>query len=204
MPALPIAGVILCGGQSKRMGRVNKASLLLAGKPLLQHVIDRVSPQVERLLLSVESDNPGLAFSDLEQVADLRPGHNGPLGGLLSALECVAPRYDWLLLVPCDAPFLPRDLGERLLRRVLDAGRSGCAVRYDGVVQPTFSIWNRRLIPRLRTAVLEQGQAGFRKFLDTDPESLLDWEVMEPSPFFNVNDAAALAEAERVLSSENT
>jgi len=205
-PGLPLAGVILCGGQSRRMGRVPKATLALDGMPLLAHVIERVAPQVQELVLSVESDSPELADFGLEQVADPRPGHGGPLGGLLSSLQFTAVRHEWLLLVPCDAPFLPPDLGERLYQQAVSSGRAGCVIRYGGEVQPTFSLWNRSLLPDLEAAVLERGMSGFKQYLASAPQALLDWERPEapfaqPSPFFNINDPAGLAEAERWSSS---
>lgn len=202
----PMAGVILTGGQSRRMGRVAKATVPLAGKPLLQHVIERVAPQVQRLVLSVERYSPELAGFNLEQVADPRPGHAGPLGGLLSALELIAGQTEWLLLVPCDAPFLPPDLGRRLQQTAMDSGRAGCVIRYGGEVQPTFSVWNRSLLPSLQQAVFEHGLAGFKQYLYSAPQALMDWDLSEsksldPPPFFNINDPAALKEAEHWLSS---
>jgi len=209
MPGLPIAGVILCGGQSRRMGRVPKATMALTGRPLLAHVIDRVKPQVQELVLSVESHSQELAGFGLEQVTDPTPGHGGPLGGLLSALRFTAPRHEWLLLAPCDAPFLPLDLGERLHQLALSSGRAGCVIRLGGEVQPTFSIWNRSLLPDLESAVLGQGKSGFKQYLDSAPLALLDWQQraahsMEPPPFFNINDPAALEEAEQMCSSQST
>lgn len=205
-PDHPMTGVILTGGQSRRMGRVAKATVPLAGKPLLQHVIDRVAPQVQRLVLSVERYSPELADFGLEQVADPRPGHAGPLGGLLSALEFTAQQTEWLLLVPCDAPFLPPDLGQRLHQTALDSGRAGCVIRYRGEVQPTFSVWHCSLLPSLQEAVFEHGLAGFKQYLESAPQASMDWDLpelksLEPSPFFNINDPAALREAENWLSS---
>ena len=205
-PDHPMTGVVLSGGQSRRMGRMAKATVPLAGKPLLQHVIDRVAPQVQRLVLSVERYSPDLADFGIEQVADPKPGHAGPLGGLLSALKFTARQHEWLLLVPCDAPFLPLDLGQRLQQAALESGRAGCVVRYDGEIQPTFSVWNRSLLPSLEEAIFEHGLAGFKQYLDSAPQASLDWGMGEPNPtepppFFNINDSAALEEAERWLSS---
>jgi molybdopterin-guanine dinucleotide biosynthesis protein A len=186
------------------MGGLVKANLPLAGTTLLRHVIDRVAPQVGRLVLSVAAAAPEFEYTGLEQVVDPRPGHNGPLGGLLSALQWISGSYEWLLLVPCDAPFLPRNLGERLHRQALETGRAGCVARYEGVVQPTFSIWNCSLLPRLSESVMDRGVAGFKPFLEAEPQAILDWEVTEPSPFFNVNDAPALEKAECLLGSKET
>jgi len=106
---------------------------------------------------------------------------------------------NWMLLVPCDAPFLPLELAERLLICALDDDQAGCVVRYDAEVQPTFSLWHRRLLPRLKAAVLEEGMAGFKQFLRDTPVAVLDWESSELSPFFNINDPESLAEAARLL-----
>ena len=81
----------------------------------------------------------------------------------------------------------------------LDGNQAGCAVRYVSEIQPTFSLWHRRLLPRLEEAVLEQGMAGFKQFLQDIPAATLDWETSDLSPFFNINDPDALVEAARLL-----
>jgi len=202
MPEGSIAGVLLSGGRSRRMGGGMKAHKLLAGKPLISHVIDRIEPQVSRLVLSVESVSEQFAPYGLEQVADPEPGGRGPLGGLLSALQNMEPSCDWLLLVPCDAPFLPGDLAVRLQQCAVETGQAGCVVRYQGEVQPTFSIWHRSLLPVLESAVLNKGMGGFKQFLDSKPLAILDWEASDISPFFNINDSGALAEAYRMIKQE--
>ena len=194
-----LAGVILAGGRSRRMGGGFKALAPLGGKPLIRHVIDRLKPQVQSLVLSVEKHVPDLEAFGLPQVEDPAPGSRGPLGGLLSAMANMEMDCDWMLLAPCDAPFLPLDLAERLLNCALDDDQAGCVVRYDAEIQPTFSIWNRRLLPRLEEAVLEEGMAGFKQFLRDTPVAALDWESSDLSPFFNINDPDALAEAACLL-----
>jgi molybdopterin-guanine dinucleotide biosynthesis protein A len=72
-------------------------------------------------------------------------------------------------------------------------------VRSDSEIQPTFSLWHRRLLPRLEEAVLEEGMAGFKQFLRDTPVAILDWKSSVPSPFFNINDPDALLEAARLL-----
>jgi len=199
MPDGAVAGVILTGGRSTRMGGVIKAQQILGEQSLIQHVIDRMKPQVERLVLSVEVMTTEFAPYGLQQLADPEPGSNGPLGGLLSALSILDERHDWLLLAPCDAPFLPLDLGQKLKRQAVEMEAPGCIVRYQSEVQPTFSIWNRSLLPVLRSAVLEQGMGGFKQFLRVHDLAVLDWDESDISPFFNINDPGALAEAKRMI-----
>jgi molybdopterin-guanine dinucleotide biosynthesis protein A len=194
-----LAGVILAGGRSRRMGGGFKALAPLGGKPLIRHVIDRLLPQVRSLVLSVEKHVPDFEVFGLPQVEDPSPGSRGPLGGLLSALANMEVGCDWMLLVPCDAPFLPFELAQRLLGCALGDEQVGCVVRYDSEIQPTFSLWHRRLLPRLEEAVLEEGMAGFKQFLRDTPVAILEWEPSDPSPFFNINDPDALLEAARLL-----
>ena len=194
-----LAGVILTGGRSRRMGGGFKALALLGGKPLIRHVIDRLRPQVRSLVLSVEKHVPDFEAFGLPQVEDPTPGSRGPLGGLLSALTNMEMGCDWMLLAPCDAPFLPLELAQRLLNCALDDDQAGCVVRYDSEIQPTFSIWHRRLLPRLEEAVLEEVMAGFKQFLRDTPVAVLDWEPSDLSPFFNINDPDALVEAAHLL-----
>jgi len=199
MPDSSIAGVILAGGRSRRMGSVAKAHEMLGTKPLIQHVIDRLQPQLGSLVLSVERESADFVRYGLQQIADPEPGSCGPLGGLLSAMRQMDAGCEWMLLVPCDAPFLPRDLAERLKQQAVIAGGEGCAARYQAELQPTFSIWNRSLLPVLESAVVEQGMRGFKQFLKSHPLAVLDWESTDISPFYNINDPDSLTEANRLL-----
>lgn len=202
-----VAGIVLAGGRSRRMGGQQKALLPLAGKPLLQHVIDRIQPQVCCLALSVESESAGWRPFGLPQLPDPSPGYQGPLGGLLAGMRFLQSRAAWLLLVPCDAPFLPPDLGQRLMECAAAAGTPGAVVRCGGDLQPTFSLWHTSLLPSLELAV-EQGMASFRQFLRRLPVPLaeLDWPEpapnLAPTPFFNVNDPQSLDRAERWIQPE--
>jgi molybdopterin-guanine dinucleotide biosynthesis protein A len=192
-----LAGVILAGGRSRRMGGTVKALLPLGDKPLLRHVIDRVNPQVDRLFLSVERPSEAFEAFGLPQVEDPEPD-GGPLGGLLSAMQLMSPGHGWLLLVPCDAPFIPPDLAPRLLACALASAKLGAVVCYESEIQPTFSIWSRSILTRLEQAVLEEGMAGIKQFLNVVELAELDWPGSEPSPFFNINDQDALLKAGRL------
>ena len=189
-----ITGLILAGGRSERMGGVTKALLPLAGKPLLRHVIDRVGPQVQRLLLSVERVADEYQDFGLPQVPDAQ-ADGGPLGGLLAGLRAMDKGSDWLLLVPCDAPFVPDKLAGQLLACAVESNMQGAVIRYKGQIQPTFSIWRRQILARIEHAVEVQRMAGFKQFLRVQKLAELDWPVRSPSPFFNINDHAALLTA---------
>ncbi len=107
-----LAGGILAGGRSTRMGGGYKATLDLAGKPMVGHVLSRLEPQVGQLLLIVEQGAPDFEAAPCTRVEDIVPSHRGPLAGLYSLLQHLHDQQaaDWLLMVPCDAPFLPENL----------------------------------------------------------------------------------------------
>lgn len=196
-----LAGAILAGGLSSRMQGRNKVFVDLVGQPLLQHVLDRLAPQVSRLALCVERPVAKMAMFGVEQLPDPGPGHLGPLGGVLSAMRRFAGSTPWILVVPCDAPFLPPDLGQRLLARARECGAPCVVVHWRGQRQPTFALWNRSLLGRLERAVAEEGQAGLWAFQDRCRAEQLEWvdDPAKPPPFFNINDPDALDRARRWL-----
>lgn len=189
-----LAGVILAGGRSRRMGGAVKPLLPLGDRTLLGHVIDRVNPQVDELLLSVERPTEAFDAFGLLQIGDPQPD-GGPLGGLLSALRHSGAGHDWLLLVPCDAPFVPTGLAAELLACAQVSGRPGAVICYESEIQPTFSIWSSKILPRLEIAVVREDMAGIKQFISVIEPAVLDWPRSEPSPFFNINDQGALLEA---------
>jgi len=179
------------------MGGGRKALFELAGRPLLAHVRERLEKQVDPLLISCEggaSDFDGLG---LTCVPDLLPGHRGPLTGLYSALQYLADRNhgDGLVLCPCDAPFLPADLVQSMCDEGRDESRPVVAVSWQGVLQPTFSLWNAQHLPLVKSAVVERGIGGLKRVIMSMPHRILEWRATEPPPFFNINTPAELETA---------
>ncbi|MGA9575381.1 MAG: molybdenum cofactor guanylyltransferase [Lysobacterales bacterium] len=191
------AGVILAGGRSSRMGGVRKALLELGGRALLAHVIDRLRTQADPLLISCEAASGDFDGFGLEYVPDLLPGHLGPLTGLYSTLQFLSERgHDsGLVLCPCDAPFLPENLVQTLQDESREKIRPVVAVSWQGVLQPTFSLWQNHHLPVIRSAVHEQGMGGIKQVLLSVPHKIVEWENTEPPPFFNVNTPGELESA---------
>jgi len=171
------------------MGGGRKALLELAGRPLLAHVRARLEPQVDELLISGEGGAGDFDGHGLMCVPDLLPGHRGPLTGLYSALQYLADRDHGggLVLCPCDAPFLPGDLVQALCEEGRDGTRPVVAVSWQGVLQPTFSMWHVQHLPLVKAAVVEWGIGGLKRVMLSLPHRILEWRVTEPPPFFNVN-----------------
>lgn len=196
-------GAVLAGGRSRRMGGARKALVPLAGRALILHAVDCLAPQVDTVVLSVDRPSSKLAALGLPQVPDPAPGSNGPLGGLAAVLGYAAREgYEWLQLLPCDAPWPPSDLAHRLYAQALRHGAAVVVPRYAGRLQPVFSLWSCRLHGEVDTAVTVGALAGFHQFLDRHEHGVVEWPEQVVNPFFNINDRAALAEAERLILSK--
>ncbi len=188
MAAKP-AGVILAGGRSSRMGGTSKALLELGGQSLLAHVIHRLQPQLDSLLLSTGGPETDLESYGLPLVADVSPGYQGPLTGLYSALQYLSRTGTkaGLVLCPCDAPFIPLDLVEKLVRAAAGNPASVVVVSYQDYLQPTFSLWQNHHLPAIHDAVVNRGDGGLKYMLRSLPHIVVEWVSAEPPPFYNVN-----------------
>jgi molybdopterin-guanine dinucleotide biosynthesis protein A len=195
-------GLLLAGGQSRRMGGGDKALRLLGGVPLLDRVIERLRPQVDTLVLNANGDPARFAKFGLPVIPDSVPDFAGPLAGVLAGLDWTAAyRSDcpFVVSVATDTPFLPADLVVRLIEALGDArGDLACAAS-GGRTHPVFGLWPVRLREDLRRAVIEEGirkvdRWTARHFLVTAPfaDRPLD-------PFFNANKPEDFEAAEVLL-----
>ena len=155
----PVAGLIMAGGQSRRMGGGDKSLRDLAGRPILDRIIERVRPQVSPVLLNANGDAARFAAYGLPVRPDLVSGFAGPLAGILTGLTWAAeaaPDCKWLASFACDAPFLPLDLAARLLSAVEREGADLACAKSRGRSHPVFGLWPVRLREDLHQAVVEE------------------------------------------------
>lgn len=188
---MEIAGLILAGGQGSRMGGVDKAMLMLAGRPLVEHLVARLAPQVGALALSANGDAARFGALGLPVLADPpdRTGQ-GPLAGVLAGLDWAAGLgARRLLVVAVDTPFLPTDLVARLAVAP-DGAFAACA----GRDHPSVALWPVAGRARL-AAVFAEGERRMRAAM-AGAERI---EFSPPDPFFNINTTADLAKAEALM-----
>lgn len=179
-----IAGAILAGGQSRRMGE-DKARLHLGGVKLLKRAIERFKPQVAALIINVHEETAELARYGLPVVEDAEGPHQGPLAGLLAAL-CWAREnhFAWLATAAVDTPFFPRDLVTRLVEA---AGDYDMAVaRSGGRLHPVFGLWKTTLAPNLGQFI-KDGSRSVHHWATTHDAGIAEWPTHPYDPFFNIN-----------------
>ncbi len=198
-----VAGVLLAGGQARRMGGGDKCLRPLAGRSLLAHVIERAAPQVARLLLNANGDPARFAEFGLEVAADELEGFQGPLAGVLTAMRWAlrhAPEARWLASFPTDAPFIPLDLVTRL-RAAAEAARLPLACAASaGRSHPVIGLWRLDLADDLAHALGEESLRKIDLWTARHGIAEVEWETTPHDPFFNANRPDDLAAAEAMLS----
>jgi len=203
-----ILGLLLAGGQSRRMGGGDKSLRLLGGRPLLQHVIERMRPQAVALVLNANGDPQRFVGFGLPVVADSVPDFAGPLAGIMAGLDWAAehrPDCPLIASVATDAPFLPRDLVSRLLAGMDAEGADLACAASGGQAHPVIGLWPVRLRSDLRRALVEEGVRKVdlwtsRHRLATVPfPNLRQEDGTEIDPFFNANRPEDLDRAAALL-----
>ncbi len=173
-----VTGLVLAGGQGRRMGGVDKGLVELRGRPMIAHVLERLAPQVDELLINANQNRERYAAFGCSVVEDVVRGFAGPLAGLHAGLA--AAHGTLVVTAPCDSPFLPTDLVARLRSALQERDADVAVARTFDQPHPVFSLVHRRVLPHL-AAFLE---AGGRK-IDAWYATLKVIEV----PFDDVADA---------------
>ena len=206
-----VVGVVLAGGEGRRMGPgALKPLRLLAGRPLVAHVVDRLRPQVMDLVVVANDPAPEFRALDVPVIADppdieemaRREGRRlGPLAGILAGMEWAVdhhPHCGWILTAPADVPFLPLDLTVRLCGLMHVPEPDVLMVRHGRRREHTLAIWSVKLAAALRRAILEEGMRRVETFAQRYAFEELVWPG-NAAPFLNVNTPAELSEAMRRL-----
>lgn len=202
-----VCGVIMAGGLSRRMGGGDKCLRDLGGKPILQHIIERLRPQVDALVLNANGDPDRFSAFGLPVAADSVEGFAGPLAGVLSGLDWAAenaPDCDWLLSVPGDAPFLPEDLAGRLMAAVRESGADMACASSLGRSHPVVGLWPVALRAELRSAMIEEEIRKVDRWTARYDLVEVAFDEMATAagpldPFFNTNRPEDLEAAARYL-----
>ena len=206
MPEPRTAGLLLAGGQSRRMGGGDKALMRLGGETLLARIISRVRPQVGPLVLNANGDLARFAAFGLPIAPDLVEGFAGPLAGVLTGLEWArknAPGCTHVASFACDAPFVPRDLVARLAAAMTRDGADMACATSGGREHPVFALWPARLADDLRRAVVEEGVRKVDAWTARYKLARADFGTDPVDPFFNVNTPEDVEKGTRLAALEN-
>lgn len=206
-----VVGVVLAGGEGRRMGPgALKPLRVLAGRPMVAHVVERLRPQVMDLVIVANDPAPEFRAlgvpviadaPDIQEMAQREGRRLGPLAGILAGMEWARqhhPHSGWILTAPADVPFLPLDLTVRLCGLMHVPEPDVLMVRHGKRREHTLAIWSVKLAADLRRAILEEGMRRVETFAQRYAFEELVWPG-NAAPFLNVNTPAELSEAMRRL-----
>jgi molybdopterin-guanine dinucleotide biosynthesis protein A len=189
------------------MGGGDKCLRLLAGRPLLSHILQRLKPQVRECVINANGDPARFAKFGLAVVPDEIAGQPGPLAGILAGLDWAAtqrPGTEHVLSVSTDCPFLPADLVSRLVQGIQGGAQIAIAAT-NGRSHPVIGLWRVALRKDLRRALGLENLRKVEAFCDRHRTATVNFPgVMNlpggaVDPFFNANTPEDLALAEGLL-----
>lgn len=159
-----LTAIVLAGGQGTRMGGKNKGLVIYDGKPLVRHVLDIIAPQVAQVVISANRDLERYEQFGYPVITDQHDDSRGPLAGIAAALDAVT--TDYVLIVPCDMPHLPRDLVSQLAAAMI-VQQTNAVLVHDGERWQYLVSLMRREVAATARAYLDQGGRAVRHWLAT-------------------------------------
>ena len=194
LPTAPrVTGVVLAGGLGRRMGGVDKGLQLLDGQPMVARVIERLSPQVDELLINANRHPDRYAAFGHRVVPDAIEGFAGPLAGLERGLSEAT--HPLVVTAPCDSPFLPLDLVARLRDALMERQADLAVALARGRQQPVFCLCHARLRDGLRDYLSGGGRKIDRWYAELQVVEVAFDD--QPRAFDNINTPDELSGAQR-------
>ncbi|MBT0959900.1 molybdenum cofactor guanylyltransferase MobA [Denitromonas iodatirespirans] len=186
-----VTGLVLAGGLGRRMGGADKGLIMLDGRPMIDHVLARLQPQVDELLINANRNTDTYARFGIPVLADRHSGFVGPLAGLDAGLAHLGEADGWVVTCPCDSPFVPPDLVARLMAAAHEAEADVAIARAEGQLQPVFLLAHTRTAGALR-AYLAAGERKIDRWVFTQAHAIADFDDC-PEAFANINTIDELA-----------
>jgi molybdopterin-guanine dinucleotide biosynthesis protein A len=200
-----VLGVILAGGLGRRMGGGDKPMTDLGGRSILDHVLERARPQCNGMIINANGDPGRFQHIGLPVVPDGLEGNPGPLAGVLAAMDWAAinaPEMSHIMSFAGDAPFIPRDLVEKLLEP-LAAGADMARSKSFGQRHPVFAVWPVSIRADLRDKLVNHEMRKIDLYTSAYDIKEVDFSGV-PDPFFNINTPEDRDEAVRILSARRS
>ena len=194
-------GLVLAGGLARRMGGGDKALITIGGVTILDRVLGLLRSACAEIILNANGDPARFARYGLPVIPDSVPDFAGPLAGILAGLDWAAanrPDVAWVVSVPGDCPFLPRDVVPRLHEARQKAGIPLACARSDDWRHPVVALWPVALREDLRHALVDEGLRKIEVWTARYGVAIAHWPAKPVDPFFNVNTPEDAAEAERL------
>jgi len=183
------------------MGGGDKALIAIGGQTILARALARLAPQVDATIINANGDATRFAATGLPVIADSVPDFAGPLAGILAGLDWTAahrPDIAWIVTVPGDCPFLPKDLVARLHRARDESSQALACAKSGDWRHPVVGLWPVALREDLRQALTQENLRKIEVWTARHGVALAEWPTAPYDPFFNVNTPEDAARAETI------
>ncbi len=194
-----VTAVILAGGMARRMDGVDKGLIELNGRPMIEYIIEALKPQVDHIVISANRNLEQYRRYGYPVVKDIMGDYFGPLAGMASGLQTCS--SECILTVPCDSPFVPPRLAEKLNTALLEQEAELSVANDSERMQPVFAMLRRHLLPSL-LAYLDAGGRKIDTWYAEHKTALADFSD-SPDTFININTPEDKAFVEGIISAEN-
>jgi len=202
----PTLGLVLAGGQARRMGGGDKALIRIGGQTILERVLARLRPACARIILNANGDPARFTSVGLPVIPDSVPDFAGPLAGVLAGLDWAAanaPDIAWMASVPGDCPFLPADVVARLHAVRAEQNKPLACAQSGDWRHPVVGLWPVSLREDLRRAVVEEDLHKIEVWTARHGVAIAAWPDTPVDPFFNVNTPEDVAAAEKLAQADD-
>ena len=159
---ITISAVILAGGKARRMGGQDKGLQILGKQSLIEHIVNRLQPQIHDISINANRNQTEYAKFGFPVFSDELPDFQGPLSGMLTALEKT--KSDFILFTPCDTPFFPMNLLDKLKSAVKNDRTLIAYACDDEREHPVFCLMSVQLKEKLRH-YLASGERRLLQFM---------------------------------------
>ena len=194
-----VLGVILAGGLSRRMKYQNKFLKKIKGRTMISIIISKALKQVDNLIINTNIDEKEIEKFKLPIIKDTLTGYQGPLAGILTAMEyAVKNKFKWVFTFPCDAPFFPDNLVEKILNIAKEKKSNIVIASSRGRVHPVFGIWSIGLKGSLKNSLIKYEIKKMDIWIKKNNFSVVNFSNNQIDPFFNINDSHDLEKANKI------
>ena len=200
-----ILGVILAGGQSRRMGK-DKLFLELDNKKLIEHSIDKVKKYLKQVIIITNQNNEFFKKNNLTTVKDCIAGQLGPLVGILTAMKWAKEntnKYSWIATFPCDTPFFPESIIKSFIHESEKKESLLLSASSHGRKHNIFGLWSLDLYDKLKNDLVNKKIRKVQDLTEKNKIKNLEFEFKDYDPFFNINTKEDLEFAKKLIKKIN-
>ena len=195
-----ICVVILTGGRSSRMGGGIKSLKKFNNKYIFDRIFENLQTQVDKVIINSNDSKNLFVKYNVEVIKDSLEGFLGPLAGIHAAFEWLnenAPYINWLVTVPGDTPFIPKNLVKKLLDKIKNSNHKIVLAQSNGKTHPIIGIWHSNLLESLKNS-LNSGNRKIMNWASQHSLAYVEFSNSKYDPFFNINCIEDLIEAKEI------